>query len=93
VVYGYITNQNGLAWRGNVRALVNNKWQDWSKTGKFDVEPLNTDCGNLHLHNGWDGRSDDKDINLGSRHVHSSATLNDNGMRTAKGTPYQFNGN
>ena len=40
----YIINSARLGWMWRVRAYINGGWREWSESGIFDVEPLDTDC-------------------------------------------------
>jgi hypothetical protein len=39
----YIIDENRFDWTWKIRAFVNGRWEDWSETRRFDVEPVNTD--------------------------------------------------
>jgi hypothetical protein len=40
----YIAGHRTAEWSWRVRARVGSKWTEWSDAGKFQIEPLNTDC-------------------------------------------------
>jgi len=39
----YIIERNRFNWKWKVRALIGDRWGDWSEVRSFDVEPVNSD--------------------------------------------------